>query len=212
MRFGLMLIALGTVLGGCLSDEESVEEASTDITDNTSPEISGSPQSAVTINDTYTFEPSASDSDGDQLTFEVSNKPSWAAFNASTGRLSGRPTLGDIGTYDQIQIVVSDGIDSTTLRAFSIVVAQSALGSVTLSWNAPDQNEDGTALMDLSGYKIYYGNSSRNYDREITIDNVGLTTYVVEQLVPGTYYFAATALNSTGIESSYSGEAVRMVN
>jgi len=86
-------------------------------------------------------------------------------------------------------------------------------GSVTLTWQPPTQNADGSPLMDLSGYNIYVGTQSNTYDyREIRLDNPGLSAYVVENLEPGTYYIAATAFNSSGIESSYSGEVVRTVN
>jgi hypothetical protein len=73
-------------------------------------------------------------------------------------------------------------------------------------------NSDGSPLMDLAGYTIYYRNESGGYSYDIRIDNPGLTTYVVDQLTPATYYFAATAFNASGIESSFSSEAVRMVN
>ena len=86
-------------------------------------------------------------------------------------------------------------------------------GSVTLTWQPPTQNADGTPLTDLSGYTIYVGISSNDYTfREIRLNNPGLTAYVVEDLAPGTYYFAATSLNSAGTESSLSGEVVRKVN
>lgn len=85
-------------------------------------------------------------------------------------------------------------------------------GSVTLAWQPPTQNSDGTPLMDLSGYTIYVGTNSSNYEyREIRLDNPGLTSYVVENLQPGTYYFAATAFNSSGLESALSGKIARTV-
>lgn len=88
-----------------------------------------------------------------------------------------------------------------------------APGSVTLSWQPPTENADGSPLRDLSGYKIYVGTDSNAYDyREILIDNPGLTTFVVNDLEPGVYYIAATALNSSGMESSFSAEVVRTVN
>ena len=86
-------------------------------------------------------------------------------------------------------------------------------GSVTLTWQPPTQNANGSPLRDLSGYNIYIGTSSKNYEyREIQLDNPGLTTYVIESLEPGIYYIAATAINSSGIESSLSDEVVRTVN
>jgi hypothetical protein len=90
--------------------------------------------------------------------------------------------------------------------------APPALGMVTLSWQPPTQNADGTPLLDLSGYTIYFGTQSQSYDSEIELDNPGLTTYVVENLVPDTYYFAATAVNSSGMESTFSGEVAIAVN
>ena len=66
--------------------------------------------------------------------------------------------------------------------------------------------------MDLAGYKIFYGTSSGNYSHEILISNSGMTTYVVDNLVPDTYFFAAKSFNTSGVDSSYSGEAVRTVN
>ena len=88
-----------------------------------------------------------------------------------------------------------------------------ATGSVMLTWQPPTENADGSPLWDLSGYNIYVGTSPNAYEyREIRLDNPGLTAYVVENLSPGTYYFAATAFNSSGIESSFSGEVVRIVN
>ena len=86
-------------------------------------------------------------------------------------------------------------------------------GAVVLTWQPPSQNADGSPLSDLSGYNIYVGTASNDYDyMEIRLDNPGLTAYVVDNLEPGIYYFAATAFNSSGIESAFSGEVVRTVN
>ena len=211
------MLAAAAILCGCLSQEqqksfngsggENPGQGS-----NHAPTISGNPKRGVTMNEMYDFQPTASDSDGDSLTFKIKNKPSWAQFDSQTGRVYGQPSLGDIGTYSNIVISVSDGQDSASLSAFTVTVSQSSLGSVSLSWTAPTQNTDGTPLTDLAGYRIYFGKTSRQYDNEITINNPGLTTYVVENLSPDTYYFAATSVNSSGIESAYSGEAVRTVN
>ena len=91
--------------------------------------------------------------------------------------------------------------------------SQAGSGSVTLNWQPPTENADGTPLRDLAGYTLYVGTVPESYDlREIRLDNPGLTAYVVENLEPGTYYFAATAFNSSGVESSLSGEIVRKID
>ena len=83
---------------------------------------------------------------------------------------------------------------------------------MTLSWQAPTENTDGTALTDLSGYTIHYGTQSQNYTNEIQVSNPGLTTYVVDNLAPGTYYFVVAATTSDGFESAPSPEVSATVN
>jgi hypothetical protein len=178
---------------------------------NHPPTISGTPPTTVLEGTAYRFQPTASDTDGDALTFSIQNKPAWATFSASTGALAGTPGAGDVGTYANVTITVSDGQMSSSLPAFGIDVSAVATGSVTLTWTAPTQNTDGSPLLDLSGYKIYWGTASGNYQSSVTLNNPGLTTYVVENLTSGTYYFSASAFNSSGVESSLSNEASKAV-
>lgn len=81
--------------------------------------------------------------------------------------------------------------------------------SVTLSWTPPTQNEDGSVLTDLAGYRLHYGTRQGEYDTTIGIDNPSVSTYVVEGLDPGTYYFVASSYTTSGIESRYSNVAVK---
>ena len=97
-------------------------------------------------------------------------------------------------------------------RSSAITATQVSLGSATLSWTAPTQNNDGSSLIDLSGFKIYYGTEQGSYPTSVRIENPDICTYVVENLTPDTYYFVSTAINSGGIESSYSNEAIKVVN
>ncbi len=57
----------------------------------------------------------------------------------------------------------------------------------------------------ISGYKLYYGNSSGTYDRSVNVGN--LTNTTVANLQDGLpYYFAVTAYTGNGLESGYSNE------
>jgi hypothetical protein len=78
--------------------------------------------------------------------------------------------------------------------------------AVTLSWQPPTENTNGSALTDLSGYVINYGTQSGSYTSSITVTNPGLATYVVDNLSPGTYYFSVTATASDGTVSPPSPE------
>lgn len=179
---------------------------------NTAPQISGNPPADALAGSAYVFAPTATDADGDTLTFSVSGLPGWASFNANTGAITGTPSAADTGVYSGISISVSDGSDSATLGPFSITVTEVVLGSATLTWNAPTLNTDGSPLNDLAGYRIYWGTTPGVYTDSVTINNPGVTTYVVENLAPGTYEFVSTALNSAGVESDYSNTASKTIN
>ena len=179
---------------------------------NRAPTISGSPITSLNYGTTYGFQPTASDADGDTLTFSIQNKPAWAAFTASNGRLSGTPAAADVGTYSNVVISVSDGKASASLPAFSITVTQVANGSVTLSWTAPTQNTDGSVLTNLAGYRIYYGTDSASLAQTLPVASPGITTLVVENLPPGTWFFAVKAYNSNGTESDLSATASKTIN
>jgi len=70
------------------------------------------------------FKPRASDPDGNALRFSVINRPAWASFSTSTGRLAGTPGANRVGRYADIRISVSDGRRRVSLPAFEIEVQQ----------------------------------------------------------------------------------------
>lgn len=215
LRNAVNLSIISFVLTGCLDQGEDSVSGFVDRpapTGNNAPTISGNPMTAVDIGSMYSFTPTASDRDGDKLTFSVRNQPSWAEFDKSSGKLSGQPALGSVGTYASIEISVSDGKDKSTLPRFAISVDQVGTISTTLNWSPPTQNEDGSALMDLAGYKIYWGTTPGQYTHSVKIENPGMSSYVVENLTPGTYEFAATSFNEAGVESAYSNPATRVLN
>ncbi len=178
---------------------------------NDAPTISGSPATSVSVGNSYAFTPTATDPNDDRLTFNISNRPSWATFDTSTGRLSGTPTSAQVGTYSNIVIRVSDGRSTVSLPAFTITVSDVANGSATLTWAPPTRNSDGSALNDLAGYRIVYGTSANALDRTIEVRNPGISSYVVENLSPATYYFAVRAFSSSGSESANSNVASKTI-
>lgn len=95
---------------------------------NAAPTISGSPLDVVNVGESYSFTPSASDPDGDTLTFSIANAPAWVVFDTASGELSGDPTAGNIGAFEDVEITVSDGRLSASLAPFSIVVMPEELG------------------------------------------------------------------------------------
>lgn len=71
--------------------------------------------------------------------------------------------------------------------------------SVTLAWDAE------APANYIANYKVYYGPASATYTNSLSAGTN--TTLTVSNLVRGaTYYFAATATSTNGLESAFSSE------
>jgi hypothetical protein len=77
-------------------------------------------------------------------------------------------------------------------------------GAATLTWQVPTENTNGTPLTDLAGYTIVYGSTPEVMDRSVQVTDVGTTSYVLQSLGQGTWYFAILAYTSTGETSALS--------
>ena len=186
-----------------------------DHTTNNAPVISGVPAPSVPSDSNYFFQPTATDADGDALSFSISNKPPWAGFDTASGSLSGTPGPGSIGTYRNIVISVSDGTARVSLPAFDIQVDAATIptGSLTLSWNPPVARADGTPLSpaDISGYRIYYGNSAGDYAGHLQLSDGTAQQVTLTDLAPGTYYVVMTTFDVNNLESGFSTEVTENV-
>ena len=81
-----------------------------------------------------------------------------------------------------------------------------------MNWTPPTTNTDGTALTDLAGFRVLYGQSSSDLDQSVVIDNPGLTSYTVGNLAAGQWFFAVRAVNSVGMESDSSNVGSKTIN
>jgi Putative Ig domain len=172
---------------------------------NSAPTITGAAATTAKVGVAYSFTPTASDANRDTLTFSIANKPSWATFSTTTGKLAGTPTAA--GTFSNIQVRVSDGKATTSLAAFSIVVSQASSGlpgAVTVSWQPPTQYTDGSTMTNLAGYRIHYGKSASALTTVVTVANPGVANSVIEGLASGVWYFSVSAYTSDGAESDES--------
>jgi hypothetical protein len=191
--------------------------------------ISGTPATTVAPGQNYSFQPVANDSRVSRLKFNISNLPPWATFNETTGLLSGRPGTHQTGTYKDIVIRLTDWYGFVTLPAFSITVTTAAAttpppkvtpppvapppvtpppvsssANAALDWTPPTENTNGTVLTNLAGYHVHYGTSATNLSKTVTVSNPGVTSYVVDNLSAGTWYFAISSYSTAGIESGLS--------
>lgn len=282
---------------------------------NRPPTLAGVPAAAVQVGAAYTFTPTAADPDGDTLAFSIANKPSWAAFDTATGRLSGTPAAANVGITSSIAITVSDGKASAATQPFSITVTApppagapanltatfarnvthpentnvtllwtavpgvtmyevyrctgstcttfvfvqdepaatarvldqppnltakykvrawkpttgpysavltvvtpvnaptpppTGTGTASLQWSHDGKNTDGSAGT-LAGFRVLYGTASNALTSTVQVANPAATTYVVDKLASGTWFFAVRAYNTAGAESVSSNVASKVV-
>jgi len=175
------------------------------------PTIYGTPVTSVVAGGTYSFTPTTTDPSGGMLTFSVRNAPSWSTFNAATGQLSGSTTSSEVGSYANVTVSVTDGINSAALAPFSITVTQPQAGSAALSWTTPTQNTDGTPLTDLGGYYIDYGTTQTAMTQSVQVANPTASGAIIDNLAPGTWYFAVLAYTTSGMRSSISNIASKTI-
>jgi hypothetical protein len=87
--------------------------------------------------------------------------------------------------------------------------------SVTVSWIAPTQRQDGSELSmtELAGYRIHYGPSSGNYTETVTIDDPYDMDLVLSGLRTGEpVYVVVEAVDTDGLASGPSEEVSVVVN
>ncbi len=136
---------------------------------------------------TIAFNPTASDADGDNLTFSYSG---WITSNSYTTNYT------DAGNHT-LTVTVSDGT-LTDSQVVNIYIINTDVSQITVLWDA--NTEPG-----LAGYRVYCGTSSKNYDTVIDVSTQ--TSHVLSNLISNeTYYIAVTALSISGDESIYSDE------
>lgn len=138
---------------------------------------------------------------------------SWSNNQGGSGNLSVSGTSGSasfnialVSGANAITVTARDMAGNTAQKQLTVnYTPPSTSNSVSLAWDA-------VSAPGLSGYRMYYGTTSRTYQQTLgqgaSVGNV--TTYTVMGLSSGTrYYFAVTAIDSLGNESAYSNETFK---
>jgi len=84
-------------------------------------------------------------------------------------------------------------------------------GTAALAWVAPTYNTDGSPITALAGFHIYYGTDQSAPSQSVDVPGATATSYVVQGLAPGVYYFTVVAYNSLGVDSTESNVAVKTI-
>jgi len=127
------------VSDGTLTDTESVTIVVSSAS-NSAPVLSAIGNKTVTAGQALTFTISATDADGNTLTYSASNLPSGATFNSNTKAFSWTPSSTQTGTFTGVHFQVSDGtltaaedITITVNAAANHAPVLSAIGNKTVT-------------------------------------------------------------------------------
>jgi len=77
-------------------------------------------------------------------------------------------------------------------------------GTATVSWTPPNTNTNGSTLTNLAGYRVAYGLDQSSLDQSARVDGAGATSFTVNNLTSGKWYFGVFAVNDMGVESAIS--------
>lgn len=93
----------------------------------------------------------------------------------------------------------------TAIEGISSIPPVPSGNSITLAWQAPDTNSDGSRLTDLAGFMVYYGLRSGIYTNMRVVK--GETSCRIDEL-PGevTLHLIVTAFDTSGNESDFPEE------
>jgi len=86
-------------------------------------------------------------------------------------------------------------------------------GTATVSWVAPTENSNGTALTNLAGYTVYYGTdaSTLSQGQSVKVANPAALSYTVSGLASGTWYFAVASYTTGGQASALSAVSSKTI-
>ncbi len=186
---------------------------------NTAPVISGVPATSASVGVFYDFRPTASDIDGDTLTFLNFRQAGLGVLQClDDRRLRGTPQAADVGSYQGIVISVSDGQETAALSAFTLTVERVAGNTPpTISGSPPAQVTAGQAYSfqpsaadadgDTLSFSIAnkptwatFNTASGALTGTPSLANVGATSNIVISVTDGTDFASLAAFTITVLD------------
>lgn len=128
---------------------------------------------------------------------------SWSTTPAATGCVASgddewtgdKPAAGEVTLSPRL---------TTQPRNFMMVCTFPGDTQAVLMWTPPTENTDGSALTNLAGYRVHWGQAADTLSNAAQAPGAGVNTYTVQDLTPGTWYFGVTAYTTQGAESTLS--------
>ncbi len=98
----------------------------------------------------------------------------------------------------------------TASKSYTLTCAFPNVATVPLQWVPPTTNTDNSPLTNLASYKVYFGTSSTTLSQTMSVPAPASGAPVLN-VANGSWFFAVTAISSTGKESAKSNVATKTV-
>ncbi len=179
---------------------------------NYPPVINSDPVTEVDEGESYNYQVEATDQDNHALTYSLSDAPGWLSINSGSGLITGTAPEVDEDTDFDVEVVVSDEIDTDT-QPYTLTVIwipnPSLLQTVNLSDYVNVEYYATLSELDSAVLEVYYKEfGSDNYEliitRDITIPSYTETfSYEIHGATKGDYRFILEAVGYDLNETDY---------
>lgn len=166
-------------------DDASLELTIADSSTNTAPVIETTSLSSATVNTAYSASISATDAEGDALTYSIVDGPSWLSINSS-GRLSGTPSTSGTET---VEVKVTDAGGLSDSASYSLLVASVASVDMYVI-----DGDDGAAADSSCSIDVTLTNSTSGYSSTVTMDASGVAAFSLDE--EGLYNISVPSTNT----------------
>lgn len=129
-----------------------------------------------------------------------------AAISGATARTYSIASAASANAGNYHVVVRNTSSSATSSSVTLSVLAVSNVGSALLSWSRPTTRENGTALAagEISGYRVYWSNTSTGSMSMLSSPAASATSYRATELTSGVHYFSISVLDANGLESDLS--------
>jgi RHS repeat-associated protein len=175
---------------------------------NQPPVITSTPSQVTTVGQTYTYQVTASDPEGQALTYMLLVKPDGMAIDPNTGLVTWTPTSAQIGS-NAVVVGAVDPLGAGGTQSFGILVNpvnnppaldpiadQSVTAGLQFRYDVHASDPDGNAL--------YYSLDTASETRGMIIDGLGRMGWITTKDNVGSYPVTVTVTDALGATASQS--------
>ena len=147
------------VTDGGLTDAEDITITVSNVKDP--PVLDTIGDKSINEGELLQFTISATDSDGDPLTYSASNLPSGASFDTGNSTFSWTPSFIQVGSYPGVHFEVTDG-ELTDTENITITVTYSGYVPPTISFVPPTDDDNATVNRDWTEVNVSVDSSDND--------------------------------------------------